>query len=257
MKNSSESTKEVINMMTYEERKAQVKSYLGKTIKIRIDRPIGYVHKKENYTLIYPINYGYIPGVIGGDGEELDVYLLGVNEPVEEYTAFIIGIVHRENDVEDKLVAVPDAFSLITKEEIEKAISFQEQYYDSHIELLDVEIHNCTAQNCKINGLPQVFLDEYEGHDIISLYLGNDRFLLRTWNDFSTWIKKLEKVVDDDKIRLIYANTEHLRGERGIFLALYHTMKREHPKMSPDANFHLQIAIYQNKMEIKVVEIEE
>ena len=68
--------------MTFEERKALVKSYLGKTVNIKIDRPIGYVHKKENYSLTYPINYGYLPGVIGGDGEELDVYLLGVNEPV-------------------------------------------------------------------------------------------------------------------------------------------------------------------------------
>ena len=49
--------------MTYEERKEQVKSYLGKTVKIGIDRPIGYVHKKEKYSLTYPINYGYIPGV--------------------------------------------------------------------------------------------------------------------------------------------------------------------------------------------------
>ena len=121
--------------MTYDERKALVKSYLGKTIEIKIDRPIGYVHKKENYSLTYPINYGYLPGVIGGDGEELDVYLLGVNEPVTEYKAKIIGIAHRENDVEDKLVAAPVGFNF-TKEEIERAILFQEQYYETHIEII-------------------------------------------------------------------------------------------------------------------------
>ena len=33
------------------------------------------------------MNYGYIPGEISGDGEELDVYLLGVEEPVDEYVA--------------------------------------------------------------------------------------------------------------------------------------------------------------------------
>ena len=119
--------------MTFEERKAQVKSYLGKTVDIKIDRPIGYVHKKEKYSLTYPINYGYIPGVLGGDGEELDVYLLGVDVPVEEYTAHIIGIVHRHNDVEDKLVAVPVG-SNFTKEEIEQSIHFQEKYYNSKIE---------------------------------------------------------------------------------------------------------------------------
>ena len=60
---------------------------------MKIDRPIGYVHQKETYSISYPINYGYIPDEIGGDGEELDVYLLGVNEPVEEYTVKIIGII--------------------------------------------------------------------------------------------------------------------------------------------------------------------
>lgn len=121
--------------MTFEERKALVKSYLGKTVNIKIDRPIGYVHKKENYSLTYPINYGYLPGVIGGDGEELDVYLLGVNEPVTEYTAKIIGIAHRENDVEDKLVAAPVDLNFV-KEEIERAIHFQEQYYKTTVEVL-------------------------------------------------------------------------------------------------------------------------
>lgn len=121
--------------MTFEERKEQVKSYLGKTVVIGIDRPIGYVHKKENYSLIYPINYGFIPGVLGGDGEELDVYLLGVNEPVAEYECRIIAIAHRHNDVEDKLVGAPVGMDF-TKEEIEKVINFQEQYYDTEVEVL-------------------------------------------------------------------------------------------------------------------------
>lgn len=121
--------------MTFEERKAQVKFYLGKRVVIGIDRPIGYVHRKESYSLTYPINYGYIPGVFGGDGEELDVYLLGVSEPVEEYECEIIAIAHRQNDVEDKLVGAPVG-KRFTKEEIENAIYFQEQYYDTEVEVL-------------------------------------------------------------------------------------------------------------------------
>lgn len=122
--------------MTFEERKALVKSYLGKTVRIETDRPIGYVHKKEKYSLTYPINYGFIPKVLGGDGEELDVYLLGVAAPVKEYTARIIGIVHRRNDVEDKLVAAPEGLNF-TVEEIMEAVGFQEQYYESGVELLE------------------------------------------------------------------------------------------------------------------------
>ena len=115
-------------------RKALVWSYLGKPIHIEIDRPIGYVHRKENYTLIYPINYGYIPGVIGGDGEELDVYLLGIDFPVSSADCRVIGIVHRRNDVEDKLIAAPDG-KLFTKNEIYEAVRFQEQWYDTEIEV--------------------------------------------------------------------------------------------------------------------------
>ena len=121
--------------MTMDERKALARSFLGKTVHIEIDRPIGYVHKKETYALTYPINYGYIPDVLGGDGEEMDVYLLGVDISVDEFDAHIIAIVHRENDVEDKLVGVPQGV-VFTKEEIAAAVHFQEQYYCSHIEVL-------------------------------------------------------------------------------------------------------------------------
>ena len=75
-----------------------------------------------------------IPKVLGGDGEELDVYLLGVDAPVKEYAARIIGIVHRRNDVEDKLIAAPEGRNF-TVEEIMEAVRFQEQYYDSEIEI--------------------------------------------------------------------------------------------------------------------------
>ena len=115
-------------------RTALVEKYLGKTVQIKIDRPIGYVHKKEKYTLVYPINYGYIPGVFGGDGEELDVYLLGVSEPVTEYTCKIIGAVIRKNDVEDKLIAAPDGINF-TADEAYEMIKFQEQWYDTEIRM--------------------------------------------------------------------------------------------------------------------------
>lgn len=123
------------DFIIYTLRKALVNSYLGKTVTIKIDRPIGYVHQKKNYTLTYPINYGYIPGIIGGDGEELDVYLLGVDVPVSEFTGKIIGIVYRHNDVEDKLLMAPEGTSF-TAEEIADAVRFQEQFYDSEIEIL-------------------------------------------------------------------------------------------------------------------------
>ena len=122
--------------MTMEERKSQVRGYLGKIVRIGIDRPIGYVHHKKDYSLVYPINYGYIPEVLGGDGEELDVYLMGVPYAVEEYEGRVIGIAHRENDVEDKLIMAPVGV-IYTAEEIAEAVHFQEKYYMTHIETWD------------------------------------------------------------------------------------------------------------------------
>lgn len=121
------------DFIVYTLRKALVKSYLGKTVHIKIDRPIGSVHPKFP-DITYPINYGYIPNVLSGDGEELDVYLCGVDAPVKEYSARVIGIVHRYNDVEDKLIAAPEEIDF-TKEEIEKAVYFQEQYFEYRIEM--------------------------------------------------------------------------------------------------------------------------
>lgn len=122
------------DFIVYTLRKALVNFYLGKTIEIKIDRLIGSAHPKH-LDLVYPINYGYIPGVLGGDGEELDVYLLGVSKPIKEYKARVIGIVHRHNDVEDKLVAAPEG-TIFTQTEIAEAVHFQEQYYESEIETI-------------------------------------------------------------------------------------------------------------------------
>ena len=110
-----------------------LRPYLGQTLTIEIDRPVGYVHRKGEKNLVYPINYGYIPGVLGGDGEELDVFLLGVDQPVATYTGRIVGIVYRADDVEDKLIMAPEGMTP-TVAEMTEAVHFQEKYYDSHVE---------------------------------------------------------------------------------------------------------------------------
>ena len=117
--------------MTFEERKALVKSYLGKTVDIKIDRPIGSTHPKHP-NLTYPINFGYIPNTISGDGKEIDCYLLGVFEPVEEYEGKCIAIIHRTNDDDDKLIIVPKEKDYCN-EAIEALVEFQEKYFKHEI----------------------------------------------------------------------------------------------------------------------------
>lgn len=102
------------------------KEYLNKEVTIKIDRPLGSKHPKHNF--IYPVNYGYIPNTISGDGEEIDVYLLGVFEPVEEYTGNVIAIIHRTNDDDDKLVVVPKDTNY-TNKQIEALTEFQERFF--------------------------------------------------------------------------------------------------------------------------------
>ena len=62
--------------------KANYKDFLGKKVHIVMDRPMGVKHPKWNF--IYPLNYGYVPNTISGDGAELDAYIIGVFEPLEE-----------------------------------------------------------------------------------------------------------------------------------------------------------------------------
>lgn len=106
--------------------------FLNKIVDIRIDRPLGSAHPTYR-DMIYPVNYGYIPNTVSGDGEEIDVYLLGVDRAVDSYTAQVIALIHRKEDTEQKLIAVPPGMQLST-EEIREAVSFQEQYFQSVIE---------------------------------------------------------------------------------------------------------------------------
>lgn len=117
-----------------EDRQALVDSLMGKTVDVIIDRPIGYIHVTKGVTLHYTVNYGYLPGINGGDGEEQDVYVLGVQEPIACFTGKIIAAVLRRDDNEDKLVAAPEGMRF-SKEEIEEAIFFVEKHFDSRVEV--------------------------------------------------------------------------------------------------------------------------
>ena len=104
---------------------------IGDTIKITIDRPLGSYHP-EYTDMYYPINYGYVEGIMAPDGEEQDVYLLGVDYPVKAFTGVIIAIIRRSDDVEEKWVAAPEGMTF-TKEKIWEQVRFQEQFFQSEI----------------------------------------------------------------------------------------------------------------------------
>ncbi len=106
---------------------------IGETVKVIVDRPIGTYHP-EHKDLYYPINYGYIEGIIAPDGEEQDAYILGVDEPLEEFVGKIIAVIHRHDDVEEKWVVAPDGV-VFSAEEIMKLVNFQEKFCDSEVRM--------------------------------------------------------------------------------------------------------------------------
>lgn len=106
------------------------KDYLGKIVKVVIDRPLGSEHPKHKFE--YLANYGHIEGIIAPDGEELDAYYLGIDTPVETAEGRVIAIIHRVDDDDDKLVVVPNGKEL-TDDDIEKAVNFQEQWFKHKI----------------------------------------------------------------------------------------------------------------------------
>ena len=98
---------------------------IGKIVKVIVDRPLGSYHPKHK-EMYYPINYGFVEGVIAPDGEEQDAYILGIDIPVKEFVGKIIAIIHRDDDVEEKWVVAPDN-TTFTIDEIMEQVNFQEQ----------------------------------------------------------------------------------------------------------------------------------
>lgn len=100
-----------------------------------IDRPVGF---KDSFGNVYLINYGYISELMGGDGEEQDVYIVSHDQqqPLENFTGKLVAIIHRRDDIEDKWVLAP------VNEEVDKTLiaeqtQFMEQYFDSWIEMVE------------------------------------------------------------------------------------------------------------------------
>lgn len=96
-----------------------------------MDRPMGTRHPRLP-KIYYIQNYGFVPGVQAPDGEELDAYVLGVLEPLEEFIGKCIAVIHRTNDEDDKLIVVPEGTEY-SDEQIRALTHFQERFYESVI----------------------------------------------------------------------------------------------------------------------------
>lgn len=110
---------------------SEAKSFLGKVVEVKIDRAKGTKHPKHDF--YYDSNYGFIPGTLSPDGEELDAYVLGVDNAIEDIEGKCVAIIHRTNDDDDKLIVIPKDMDDISDEEIRRQTNFQEQFFESVI----------------------------------------------------------------------------------------------------------------------------
>lgn len=108
-----------------------MKHYLNQIVHIVIDRPLGSLHPEHGFR--YEINYGFVPGTVSGDGEEIDAYVVGVEEVLKKFEGRCVAIIHRLNDDDDKLVLVPESIVDISDEEIIRATHFQEWAFEIEI----------------------------------------------------------------------------------------------------------------------------
>ena len=111
-----------------------MEEYLGKFIKVIIDRPLGTKHPSHGF--FYSLNYGYVPGTVSGDGEEIDAYIIGEFEPLDSYSGFVVAIIKREDDNEDKLVVCKEK-NKYNKNQIRVLVEFQERFFESTIKVRD------------------------------------------------------------------------------------------------------------------------
>jgi len=113
------------------EKIAEIIDYLGKEVLVKVDRKLGSVHPNHP-DIIYPINYGFLPNTVALDGEEQDAYILGINEPIDEFKGIVKAVIIRKNDNENKLVVCSVDYNL-TKFEIIERTNFQEQLFETEI----------------------------------------------------------------------------------------------------------------------------
>ncbi len=88
---------------------------LGKTVTVTVTDPIGPG---------CPVNYGYQKELMEATGQKQVVYVLGVDQPVEEFTGVVIAVVKHDNAA-DKLVVAPEGV-ILYEPEIAQILSFKE-----------------------------------------------------------------------------------------------------------------------------------
>jgi len=103
---------------------------LGKTVTVIIDRPLG-SSLPDHPELRYPVNFGCVDTAFYG-GTPQEAYVLGVEEPVPQFTGRVIGVIHRYDSADTKWVVVPAGLR-VHQAQIMEQVHFQEQFHRAYV----------------------------------------------------------------------------------------------------------------------------
>lgn len=178
-----------------------------KTVCVNIDRPIGYI---DTYNNIYKVNYGYVKGIFAGDNEEQDVYVLGLQKPINFFRGKVIAYIKRYDDNEDKWVS---SLNYVSKYRILMDTEFIEKYFNSEIvmkldfiDFFEGEISKTNVVSSFINFLKydakDIFECRFEKDTIVITFDGKNNEVI---NRYFGWlaskrikVKFLERIIKID-----------------------------------------------------------
>ena len=208
--------------------------YLNRNVKVIIDRKIGSTHPKHGF--IYPVNYGYVPNTISGDGEELDCYVLGIFETVNEFEGKCIAIIHRINDNDDKLIIVPENRNFSNKE-IDVLIEFQERFFKHEI------IREDTVFNSLI---PELSVSNIDISKMFYLKLGfkikyerkEDKFCFLQLEENQIMIEEQNDNWNTGKLEYPYGRGINISMTVSDVEKMYNELKEKNVKMFLDLEMH-------------------
>lgn len=208
--------------------------YLNKNVKVIIDRKMGSAHPKHGF--IYPVNYGYVPNTISGDGEELDCYVLGIFEAVNEFEGKCIAIIHRLNDNDDKLIVVPDNRNF-SDNEIEVLTEFQERFFK----------HEIIRENTVFNSLiPELSVSNIDISKMFYLNLGfeikyerkEDKFCFLQLEENQIMIEEQNDNWNTGKLEYPYGRGINISMTVSDVEKMYNELKEKNVKMFLDLEMH-------------------
>ena len=111
-------------------------SVIGRKVLVQIDRPLGGRHP-EHPDLVYPVNYGFVPGVPAPDGEWQDAYVLGPEDPLEQFEGVVTAVLVRADDIESKWILEDKGGPRLSDAEILSLTAFQERYFHTTLTRCD------------------------------------------------------------------------------------------------------------------------